>query len=95
MNEDELWNLFDEIKKEEDIKNGINDNDVIKCSCGCEEFIKEDNMTICTKCSSIVSNVIECGAEWRFYGNDDNRDGDPQDVECRQIIYYQNHLLVI
>ena len=42
MNEDELWNIFDEIKKEEDIKNGINDNDVIKCSCGCEEFIKED-----------------------------------------------------
>ena len=77
MNEDDLWNLFDEIKKEEDIENGINDNDVIKCSCGCEEFIKEDNMTICTKCSSIVSNVIECGAEWRFYGNDDNRDGDP------------------
>ena len=77
MNEEELWNLFDEIKKEENINNGINDTDVIKCSCGCEEFITEDNMNICTKCSSIVSKVIESGAEWRFYGNDDNRDGDP------------------
>ena len=38
MNEDDLWNLFDEIKKEEDNVNGINDNDVIKCSCGCEEL---------------------------------------------------------
>mgnify|MGYP001281474670 FL=1 len=77
MNEEELWNLFDEIKKEERINNGINDTDVIKCSCGCEEFITEDNMNICSKCSSIVSKVIENGAEWRFYGNDDNRDSDP------------------
>jgi len=77
MNEEELWNLFDDIKKEEHIENGINNTDVIKCYCGCEDFIKEDNMNICTKCSSIVSNVIESGAEWRFYGNDDNRDGDP------------------
>jgi len=77
MNEEELWNLFDDIKKEEHIDNGINNTDVIKCYCGCEDFIKEDNMNICTKCSSIVSNVIESGAEWRFYGNDDNRDGDP------------------
>lgn len=77
MNEEELWNLFDEIKKEENIDNGINDTDVIKCYCGGEEFITEDNMNICTKCSSIVSKVIESGAEWRFYGNDDNRDGDP------------------
>jgi len=77
MNEEELWNLFDDIKKEEHIDNGINNTDVIKCYCGCEEFITEDNMNICTKCSSIVSKVIESGAEWRFYGNDDNRDGDP------------------
>ena len=77
MNEDELWELFDEVKKEDNIDNSIDDKNTIKCYCGCTEFISEDNMNICSKCSSIVSNVIENTAEWRFYGNDDNRDGDP------------------
>ena len=78
MNEEELWNIFDQIKKEEEMENGIDNKDVAKCSsCGCEEFITEDNMNICVKCSSIVSKVIESTAEWRFYGNEDNRDSDP------------------
>jgi transcription initiation factor TFIIIB Brf1 subunit/transcription initiation factor TFIIB len=47
------------------------------CGCGCSEVISEDNMQICKKCSSIVSKLIENTAEWRFYGNDDNRDADP------------------
>ena len=78
-----MWSLFDNIKKEEetqiDIKNGTNDidKDIIRCSCGNDDFIVEDNMHICKKCCSIVSRVIENTAEWRFYGNDDNRDGDP------------------
>ncbi len=76
MNEEELWNLFDQIKKEEELEKGIDDKD-IRCSCGSDEIISEDNMNICAKCSAIVSNVIESTAEWRFYGNEDNRDSDP------------------
>ena len=78
-----MWNLFNEIKNEEDkqlkISEGIdiNNEDEIKCNCGCSKFIIEDNMHICKKCSSIVSKVIENTAEWRYYGNEDNRDGDP------------------
>ena len=75
MNEEDVWNLFEEFKKEDDT--GVDNTNVIKCSCGCEDFISEDNMNICSKCSSIVSKVIESTAEWRFYGNDDNRDSDP------------------
>ncbi len=52
----------------------INSN---SCGCGCSEVISEDNMQICKNCSAIVSKLIENTAEWRFYGNDDNRDGDP------------------
>jgi hypothetical protein len=52
----------------------INSN---SCGCGCSEVISEDNMQICKNCSAIVSKMIENTAEWRFYGNDDNRDGDP------------------
>ena len=75
MNDEDVWNLFEEFKKEDDT--GVDNTNVIKCSCGCEDFISEDNMNICSKCSSIVSKVIESTAEWRFYGNDDNRDSDP------------------
>jgi transcription initiation factor TFIIIB Brf1 subunit/transcription initiation factor TFIIB len=81
--DDDMWNLFNEIKNEEDkqlkISEGIdiNNEDEIKCNCGCSKFIIEDNMHICKKCSSIVSKVIENTAEWRYYGNEDNRDGDP------------------
>jgi transcription initiation factor TFIIIB Brf1 subunit/transcription initiation factor TFIIB len=80
--DDDMWNLFNEIKNEEDkqqkIIDGIEDcPDEIRCNCGCSDFIIEDNMHICKKCSSIVSKVIENTAEWRYYGNEDNRDGDP------------------
>ena len=82
MDDDNMWNLFNEIKNEEDkqlkISTGIEDcSDEIRCNCGCSDFIIEDNMHICKNCSSIVSKVIENTAEWRYYGNEDNRDGDP------------------
>ena len=56
---------------------GIDINGGNSCGCGCSEVISEDNMQICKGCSAIVSKLIENTAEWRFYGNDDNRDGDP------------------
>jgi len=82
MNEDDMWNMFDQIKNEtSDVKlldhNDIFTSDTILCSCGCEEYVTEDHMQICKKCSSIIGKVIENTAEWRYYGNDDNRDGDP------------------
>ena len=75
--DDEMWELFREIKNEEDkqnkISNGIDDNqageDIIKCECGSTDYLIEDNMHICKKCSSIISKVIENTAEWRYYGN--------------------------
>jgi hypothetical protein len=51
--DDDMWNLFNEIKNEEDkqlkISEGIDisNEDEIKCNCGCSEFIIEDNMHIC------------------------------------------------
>ena len=42
--DDDMWNLFNEIKNEEDkqlkISNGIEDcSDEILCNCGCSDFI--------------------------------------------------------
>ena len=71
--ESDLWDLLDELKEEFEIKL----EDTIKCSCGCEEVIVEDTMQICKNCSAIIGKVIDNTAEWRYYGNDDNKNGDP------------------
>ena len=49
--DDDMWNLFNEIKNEEDkqlkISNGIEDcSDEIRCNCGCSDFIVEDTVTV-------------------------------------------------
>jgi transcription initiation factor TFIIIB Brf1 subunit/transcription initiation factor TFIIB len=78
MNDDDMWNIFDEIKSktlEKSSTDTAKENAI--CSCGCEEFVMEDNMQICKECSCIIGKMIENTAEWRYYGNDDNRDGDP------------------
>jgi len=81
MNDEDIWDLFDKVKKEsevletKDIKK--DEKDDIKCACGSTNTFTEDNMQICKDCSNIVCKVIENTAEWRYYGNDDNRDSDP------------------
>lgn len=77
MNEnlDGYWDLLDDFKN-----NDINDNNINhenKCSCGSSELIVEETMQICKKCFSVVGRVIDNTAEWRYYGSEDNRDGDP------------------
>ena len=72
--EDDIWNIMDDLKEEEYVKeNGERDTNIV-CSCGCSEFIVEDAMQICSKCSSICSKVIDNTAEWRYYGNDSKSD---------------------
>jgi transcription initiation factor TFIIIB Brf1 subunit/transcription initiation factor TFIIB len=72
--EDDIWDIMNDLKEEEYVKeNGERDTGII-CSCGCNEFIVEDAMQICTKCSAICSKVIDNTAEWRYYGNDSKSD---------------------
>jgi transcription initiation factor TFIIB len=47
------------------------------CSCGSNDFVIEDTMQICKNCCAVIGCVIDNAAEWRYYGSDDNRDGDP------------------
>lgn len=78
MNEDfdNCWNLLDDFKNEiHEIENPSKAPDV--CSCGSTETIIEDTMQICKKCCAVLGRVIDNTAEWRYYGTDDNRDGDP------------------
>ena len=72
--EDDIWNILDDLKEEEYVKENGERETKIVCSCGCDEFIIEDSMQICSKCSSICSKVIDNTAEWRYYGNDSKND---------------------
>lgn len=85
MDEDDIWNILDTIKKEEnEASNPVEKKDIkcantdtITCTCGSINVSQEDNLQICQECFAIVGKIIENTAEWRYYGNDDNRDGDP------------------
>lgn len=63
----------------EDFKNGLCDIDQNAggCACGSTEVIVEETMQICKNCCAVIGRVIDNTAEWRYYGADDNRDGDP------------------
>ena len=90
----EDWNLFNEINdsyknlniiENENVKvNDLNvDNKIsIKKSCfNCKEtdfLMMDSEMIICTYCGIENEMIIDYNAEWRYYGNDDNkRSSDP------------------
>lgn len=88
VNKKELWNIFesevDDMKKHKPL-------DPLECiyrasgdreSCEqCESSLafSEEGFLTCTnvKCGIIYKDIIDQGAEWRFYGADDNQSGDP------------------
>jgi len=73
-NEDDIWSIMDNLK---DILNEYKIKDHIICKCGCDEVVIEDTMQICSNCSCIIGKIIDSTAEWRYYGNDDNKSSDP------------------
>jgi transcription initiation factor TFIIB len=75
-NENEIWELLNSLKL---VDENINDSLEIclnkKCKSNIFEFDEQDK--ICTKCGTIQSKNIDLGAEWRYYGNDDNKVNNP------------------
>ena len=81
MNSDEeyLWDLLNalDLNKNQDTPP---ENMTLKCSnveCDSEEFISEDTNLTCSKCGTVQSKDIDLGAEWRYYGCDDNKTNNP------------------
>ena len=74
--EEDIWNLFEGLdinKKETDL-----DDNEPKCSnCLSIEFDFDENNYICKNCGTVNSKVIDLGAEWRYYGCDDNKLNNP------------------
>jgi transcription initiation factor TFIIB len=87
LNINKLWNQFDDELK--DIKNVecIYTNNVLEygkefeicTSCKQHLFLGEEGFLICPnkKCGIIYKDNLDLGAEWRFYGADDNNNSDP------------------
>lgn len=71
--ESDIWGILDNFKSESNNTSNITNS----CSCGCTSVIIEDTMQICSNCFSIIGKVIDNTAEWRYYGNDDNKNSDP------------------
>jgi transcription initiation factor TFIIB len=85
-NKKELWNIFDE-----EVENEKINKQPLECiyrSCGnrekcdsCEAnlaFTDEGFLTcVNAKCGIIYKDIVDQSAEWRYYGADDNQNGDP------------------
>lgn len=69
------WNLLDDFKNE--LMNIEAEPEQQTCACGSTDIIIEDTMQICKNCCAVLGRIIDNTAEWRYYGSDDTRDGDP------------------
>ena len=83
-----IWDCFDVSEQEQGVGQELGDIECIfrasgerdKCDC-CDSalFITEEGFLACTNttCGIIYTDIIDQGAEWRFYGADDNQGSDP------------------
>lgn len=83
----EVFQSFDEFeniwKQLEDLKvpdEDIDVDEIQKCmnlKCDSTEFKFDENEYTCVKCFMIQNKVFDSNAEWRYYGNDDNKSSNP------------------
>jgi transcription initiation factor TFIIB len=74
--DDDLWNVLDSLKISFSDQNTSHSQEII-CKCGSYNIYKDDNMYVCLDCSKIIDIAMDTSAEWRYYGGEDNRSGDP------------------
>jgi len=77
--DDAVWNLISELKPSPYESSERSESPaVVSCEhCQCEDFVLEDGNYICQGCHSIADRFIDMTAEWRYYGGDDGKSGDP------------------
>lgn len=86
--DDNTWRLFDAFQQPEaspSIHENVNNgSDAIiepldeRCGfCNSLDVAIVDGNYVCLQCGTVVDRIIDTGAEWRYYGYDDNKNGDP------------------
>ena len=82
INKKELWNKFEQETQNttevECVFRKEGERELCEC-CNSVLAIIDEGFLACTnnKCGVIYKDSIDCGAEWRYYGADDNNSGDP------------------
>lgn len=76
-----IWDLFDNVTEEDKLE-CVYSNDYIDNKCKeCESplFISDEGFYCCSnnKCAIIYKDILDFGAEWRYYGADDTNTSDP------------------
>ena len=74
----DIWKLYDKEEEKDEIdciyssENGCN-------TCGEMLFISDEGFNCCSNkaCGKIYKDILDFGAEWRFYGADDTNNTDP------------------
>jgi len=67
MNYDDMFNELDTIERVEIAYDCCNDTNNYKIS---------DDIILCNICSNIITTIVDT-PEWRYYGSDDTKNGDP------------------
>lgn len=79
--EDFCWSLLNDLKPETEkvipISTEVFDNEPACEQCQSKDIVVVEGEHICRNCNIIQSRMIDDGAEWRFYGVEDNRNEDP------------------
>ena len=85
--EDSLWSLLQEMTLEKEKEESTNQEcekqdteEIGKClnnDCKGGNFRVDDMDIVCTACGTVQYKRIDFGAEWRYYGFDDNKSTNP------------------
>jgi transcription initiation factor TFIIB len=70
--DDTIWGLFEN-------NSGVVAvcEEMICDACGRKDIMLDDGNYVCIHCNSICERLLDTTAEWRFYGQDDNKTSDP------------------
>jgi transcription initiation factor TFIIB len=81
---EDIWNMLESFRTSEENMKPSDGNSTKQTAdsdccdaCGCTNLIVDEGAHVCIACNTVQSRVIDNGAEWRYYGADDTRDGDP------------------
>ncbi len=82
--DDEIWDMFNNLKDEDSSEeNDSEEEDCLNTDicqyCNSDNLVNDDGngIVICKDCGRILDQIIDSGAEWRYYGVDDSKSSDP------------------
>jgi transcription initiation factor TFIIB len=83
FDDDSLWHLLSEMQLEKTESLPLEEECVpspLACvneACTCVDFQQDDMDVICMTCGTVQYKNIDYGAEWRYYGFNDNKSSNP------------------